>query len=34
MYAAIAAVIILSALFLTLLEWIEVGFVRPEKRPA
>ena len=34
MYAAIAAVIILSALFLTLLEWIEVTFFRPERRTA
>jgi NitT/TauT family transport system permease protein len=34
MYAAIASVIILSALFLTVLEWIEVGFFRPERRTA
>jgi NitT/TauT family transport system permease protein len=34
MYAAIASVIILSALFLTVQEWIEVGFFRPERRTA
>jgi NitT/TauT family transport system permease protein len=34
MYAAIASVIILSALFLTVLEWIEVEFFRPERRNA
>jgi NitT/TauT family transport system permease protein len=34
MYAAIAAVIAMSALFLTLLDWIEVAFFRPERRTA
>jgi NitT/TauT family transport system permease protein len=34
MYAAIASVIVLSALFLTVLEWIEVAFFRPERRSA
>jgi NitT/TauT family transport system permease protein len=34
MYAAIAAVIVLSALFLAVLDWIEVGMFRPERRAA
>jgi NitT/TauT family transport system permease protein len=34
MYAAIASVIILSALFLELLERIEVTLFRPERRAA
>jgi NitT/TauT family transport system permease protein len=34
MYGAIAAVIAVSVAFMRVLEWIEVRFVRPERRGA